>query len=229
MKYYQVGLTADPKIVGVKDGIYQVEIDKSFIEKQEEFKKFKEFFDYSNNNFWERQNEIENFKIPPIKGKLLKKAKITDIMGYTPSITFLNEIFSDKFLNIIKTFNTGNYSSFDVAIEGVNDIFHLLFFETIQSKDINFEHSFIFTGHKALNNIKYFHFLSFSEYWEFLQKNPMARFEKIAIPEKYFGRDIIKIQGPLPFYSDRLIDFLLDCGITNLEPNYTNSIDLEFV
>ncbi|KFF13762.1 hypothetical protein [Flavobacterium hydatis] len=116
MKYYQIGITADPKIVGVKNGIYQVEINENAIEKDEKFRFFLDFFDYENSHFWKRQDEVNSIKIPSVPAKLLKNAILTDIMGYTPNITFLNELYSDKFINILKEFNIGRYTTFEVKI-----------------------------------------------------------------------------------------------------------------
>lgn len=227
MKYYQVGL--DVEATGVKDGLYQIDINLSQLEKDERFNRFFKIFSPKSTDFWYNQDKIQDVKIPVINARLLKKANITDVMGYTQNISFLNLVYSEKYINILKKFNIGNYVAFEVGIENIIGKYYLLFVETILSKDIVFEHSIVYTGHQVLNNIEYFTFSNYDEYWEFLQKNPLARFTKISISKKYLERDIIKIQGPLPFYSERLIDFLLDCGITGLHISYNNSIQLEFV
>lgn len=227
MKYYQVGL--DVEVTGVKDGLYQIDINLSQLEKDERFNRFFKIFSSKSTDFWYNQDKIQDVKIPVINAKLLKKANITDVMGYIQNISFLNLVYSEKYINILKTFNVGNYVVFQVSIENIIGKYYFLFVETILSKDIIFEHSIVYTGHQVLNNIEYFTFSNYDEYWEFLQKNPLARFAKISISKKYSERDIIKIQGPLPFYSERLIDFLLDCGITGLQVNYNNSIQLEFI
>ncbi|MEA9414294.1 hypothetical protein [Flavobacterium sp. PL02] len=197
--------------------------------KNDEFKIFLDFFDYANSNFWKRQDEVESFKVPSIPAKLLRKAIVTDIMGYTPDISFLNEVYSEKYIDILKAFNIGNYTTFEVGIEGVLEKYYLLFGETIVLDDINYEKSTIITGNKRHNNVKYHVINTLQEYREFKQTNPLGRFEKISISKEYLGRDVINIQASVkPFYSERLIDFLLDCNITNMLVNYDNSAELDF-
>jgi hypothetical protein len=227
MKYYQVGL--DVEVTGVSNGLYQIDIHKNLLKKNNVYEDFLNFFDTKNITFWERQDEIKNFNIPTIRAKLLKKATLTDIMGYTQSIPFLYNAFSEKYINIIKTFIIGNHTTFEVEIENVPEKYFLLFIETITSDEINYDRSSVITGYKATNNVKYYSINNRQEFKEFLHKNPLGRFEKISISKEYFGKDIICIQSAVkPFYSEKLIDFLLDCGITGLEVNYKNSIQLEF-
>ncbi|MBC8643233.1 hypothetical protein [Flavobacterium lindanitolerans] len=228
MKYYQVDLDVD--VTGVKNGLYQIDIGLPLLEKDSRYDELLKFFKSSNTDFWQQQNEIKNIMSPAINAKLLKNANVTDVMGYTQNISFLNLVYSRKFIDIIKSFNIGNYNTFEVDIENVEEKYFMLFFETILSRDINFEHSSIYTGHKALNNVEYFNFFSYDEYWEFKQQNPLAKFEKICISKKHAELNIISIQPTsLLFYSEKLIDFLFDCKITGLEVNYNNSIQLEFV
>ena len=97
MKYYQIGVSFDPKIIGVKNGIYQVVLNLDIIKEDKDFEFFFEFFDYHKNiNFFKRQNEIQFINIPIIEGFLIHKAKLTDVMGYSKNISFLNGIFSDN-------------------------------------------------------------------------------------------------------------------------------------
>ncbi len=230
MRYYQVSVSSEPKIIGVKNGIYQIEIDEKRILQNTDYDEFKSFFNYNNKDFWNSQDEIKFLNAPVIRSKLLKRAKLTDIMGYAPEYCFLSNIYSDKFLKIIKEHNLGNYYSFDVDIDGIMDKYFLLFFKTIKSDEINFEKSLIVTGHKILNNLKYYNIKNYFEFRTFLFDNPLATFEKIAISKEHYGKDIISIQATGGhFYSEKLIDFLLDCGITGLQISYKNSIVLEFV
>ncbi|MBS7788312.1 hypothetical protein KIH23_13470 [Flavobacterium sp. CYK-55] len=224
MKYYQVRL--DVEVTGVQDGLYQIEIDKLKMQNNIDSQKFLSFFNYKNSNIWNEQDKIYKFAIPSITAKLLKKATITDVMGYTPSISFLNLAFSKKFIDIIKTFNIGQHNVFEIIIEKIPVKYYLMFIETIRLDEIKYEKSKVVTGFRILthHNIK-----SIEEYRDFNEKNPVHRFEKISISEKHFGKDIIKIQGAgEPFYSEKLIDFLLDCKITGMKVAYNNSTELDF-
>ncbi|WP_035626103.1 hypothetical protein, partial [Flavobacterium hydatis] len=99
----------------------------------------------------------------------------------------------------------------------------------ITLEDINFKKSIIYTGHKIRKNVEYKKIDNFQGYNEFKNIYPIHDFEKISISKEYLGRDVINIQASVrPFYSERLIDFLLDCNITNLYVSYDKSIELDF-
>lgn len=230
MKYYQVGVSSEPEIIGVQNGIYQVKIDIKAMRENPEYEFFFNFFSSKNVDFWKNQQKVHDFNLPIVSGRLVKNAKRTDVMGYTPSVDFLHNIYSLKFIRIISSFNLGLYSTFELDIEDSDEKYFFLFLSTIQSEEIDYEKSLVITGHKVLNNVKYHNIKNREEYKQFKLNNPLGGFEKIAIDKKYSALDIIAIQPTVaPFYSERLIDFLLDCGITGLEVGYNNSIQLDFV
>ena len=151
-------------------------------------------------------------------------------MEYGPWYSFLHNLYSQRYIDIIKVFNISQFKTFEFQIQDVAEKYFLLFIETIIFEDINFEKSIVTTGYKVTNNLKYHTVNNLIEYREFKQKNIISSFEKLAIPKKHIGKDIIETQATvLPFYSEKLIDFLLDCGITGLQVSYNNSIQLEFV
>ncbi len=227
MKYYQIGL--DVEVTGVSDGLYQIDIYKNLLLQDSDYNFFLNFFNTQNILFWEKQDEIKDIKIPIIKAKLLNKASITDIMGYTQNISFLHNVFSEKYINIISAFNIGEYTTFEVAIENVTEKYYLLFIKTITGDEINYDKSKVITGYQITNNLKYHTINNRQEYKDFLQKNPLGRFEKISISKEHLGKDIICVQSAVkPFYSEKLIDFLIDCNITGLDVRYNNSIELDF-
>lgn len=227
MKYFQIGL--DVESTGLKNSINQVEINKKEIQKNIAYKEFLDFFNSKNIDFWYNQDKIKDIKIPPIQAKLIKNAKLTDMMGYTENISFLTNVYSEKYVNILKKFNVDLYNTFEVSITDVLQKYYMLFVETIRLDEINYERSLIITGHRVTNNIEYYTVNNREEYLEFRQKNVLGGFEKITISEEYYGRDIISIQAiGRNFYSDKLINFLLDCGVTGFYVRYNNSIELDF-
>jgi hypothetical protein len=231
MKYYQISVSAEPKTIGVNNGVYQVKIDENKIDKEDiKFINFVKWFNYNNNLFWKEQNNIKLLQSPIIKGEILKKAKITDIMGYAPNYHCLFNTYSEKYINIIKTHSIGDYSLFDFEIENVKEKYYLMFIKTITTPEIIFDNSILYTGHKIMNNLKYYSVENYEQFIQLLEREPLIRYEKVAISKEYYGRDIISVQATAEhFYSEKLIDFLLDCGVTGLAVKYNNSIKLEFV
>lgn len=229
MNYYQAYLNPEPKIIGVNNGIYQIEIGKEEILNNASFKEFRDFFNYNNKAFWVNQNSIFDLKIPVIKAKLLKKAKITDIMGYTQNITFLNNLYSSKFIEVLKQFNLKDHKTFEIKIDDVDEKYFLLYHRTIPLEDINYKRSVIYTGHKVLKNVKYHSINTHEEYRKFITSNPIHSFEKICISKEYENLDFISIQAAsYNFYSERLVEELINNNISGLKVSYANSIKLEF-
>jgi len=225
-------MSSEPKVIGVNNGIYQLELDKKSMDtNSKEYKKFIEWFDYDNPLFWSQQDVVKTLKSPIIRSTMLKKAKITDLMDYAPSYCFLNYVYSEKFINILKAFDIGDYSLFDFEIEGVSSKYYLMFIKNVTLTEINYDKSIIYSGHEVLNNIKYYTLSNYQDYLNLKkQKDILTSFKKIAISKKYYGKDIIEVQtSSKAFYSEKLVDFLLDCGITGLNVKYENSIELEFV
>jgi hypothetical protein len=230
MNYYQIDRIGEAKIIGIKTGTSQVELVESNIEKNQAYFDFENHFSGYNKNFWYIQDRGFKLNPPTLKGKLRKNAKVTDLMWYGSVYQYLFEMYSEKYIDIIKSFNIGKFKIFDFDIEDVSEKYYLMFIETIILDSIHFDKSTVVTGYKHLNTIKYHSIKSKDEFVEFKQKEPISTFEKLAISKTYYGKDIIAVQGAgKNFYSEKLIDFLLDCKITGLQVAYNNSIQLEFV
>jgi len=231
MRYCQIYRTAEPKIVGVATGASQVELIVN--ESQPDYLNYLNFekhFDFNNKEFWEKQYNVQSLNPPIFNGVLRKKATVTDLMKYGQMFSYLSFIYSQKFIDILASFNVANYKAFPVAIKDVTELYYLLFLEGITCQEIIFDKSLVYTGHKVLNNLKYYEISTNDEFIDLLEKEPLATFEKIAISKEHYLTDVINIQGAgAYFYSEKLIDFLLDCGITGMEISYKNSMQLEFV
>lgn len=230
MKYYQIDRTSEIKVIGRKDGMSQVERIEDNINETQNYIDFKNHFSGYNQEFWRTQDKAFKLEPPVIKGRMRKNAKVTDIMWYGSVFDFLNHIYSQKYINIIKSFNIGNFKTFNFKIENIPENYYLMFIETITLEEVDFNKSILTTGYKVANNLKYHTVNNLLEYKEFKQKNIISTFENLAIPKEYYGRDIINVQGAGKlFYSEKLINFLSDSDITGLLVSYNNSIELDFV
>lgn len=227
MKYYQISLDPEPKIIGIKNGIYQVEINKEELLNHKEYQKFFSFFKVANIDFWKNQQLINNLEKPSLKGKILKSARITDLMGYTPKISFLDYLYSSKYIEVIKKFILPEYNLFEVDVDTIEEHYYMMFLKTIVLEEINYERSVIHTGNSLQNNIKYYTVGNFQEYRALQDSNPLIKFEKISIPVKYSKFDLLSIQpSGYNFYSGRLLNEMLNNCITGIQ--YKSSIELEF-
>ena len=112
-------------------------------------------------------------------------------------------------------------------IDAIDEKYYMLFVTTILLKEINYGRSVIYTGHKVMNNVKYYSIQNYCEYLDFREHYPICSFEKISIPKKYSNVDLISIQASRPnFYSGKLLNRLLNNGITGL--SYNSKIELDF-
>lgn len=228
MKYFQVSRSAEPKIIGIKDGTSQVQLH-TINPINTDYKIFNEFFHGFNKSFFDNQEQIESLSPPLFEGSLRKNAKVTDLMRYGQTFHYLFYLYSEKYIEIIKTHNVGQYFLFPFKIESIESIYYLMFVNTISVSEIILNKSIFYTGHKILNNVKYYSITSLEEYFDTLKTSPLLTYEKIALHKDYYGKDIISVQNAGDyFYSEKLINFLLDCGITGLSISYKNSIELDF-
>lgn len=230
MKYFQISRSAEPKIIGIKDGTSQVKLIVDDILQHQDYIDFDNHFSGYNKTFFQSQEKIASLDPPIFNGILRKNAKTTDLMQYGQVFFYLYYMYSEKYIEVLKTHDIGEYNLFPFKVENVSELYYLLFIKTISRNEIIFNKSTIYTGHKILNDVKYYEVDNLQEYLNLLDTTPLSSFEKIAIPKKYFGKDLIAVQGAANyFYSERLIEFLLDCKITGLQIGYNNSVQLEFV
>ncbi|OJX54866.1 MAG: hypothetical protein BGO88_03045 [Flavobacterium sp. 38-13] len=230
MKYYQIFRSAEPKVIGIKDGTSQVELITKDMLSESSFIDFDNHFSGSNKVFFQNQDKIDSLLPPIFRGVLRKRAFVTDLMQYGQVFRHLYYLYSERYINILKTHNIGEFNLFPFKIENVENLYYLLFVKAIPREEIIFKDSLLYTGQKVLENVKYYDVNNLQQYTDLVATTPLATFEKIAISKEHSGKDLISIQGAANyFYSEKLVDFLLDCGITGLQVGYNNSVQLEFV
>lgn len=221
-----VATSWDPKIIGVTNGISQIDLDrKNLLNEKGDNYKFYNFF--NNFSFWQNQNESFDIDYLPLKAKKLKKAILTDFMGYGPSIMAFTSVFSKNFYDLVKDFNIGQHKLFEVIVEDTSKNYYFIYLESILNNKIIFEKSNIFTGHVKTDDYKSFKVTKYEEYLELNKVNPLIQFDKIAIDKKYEIFDIISLQSSTGlFFSEKLIKRMEQANITG----YTvkENIKLEF-
>ena len=74
MNYYQVDVSSEPKIIGVTNGVHQIEIEKKEMQKKDEFNEFLTFFNTQNKGFWNNQDKIKDIKVIKPEGEKLYNA-----------------------------------------------------------------------------------------------------------------------------------------------------------
>lgn len=147
-----VRVSSEPKVIGVNKGIYQVKFQYDLLEKNKEISEFYSFL--NSRSFWDAQDKVYSMELPYWPVEKLKKAKITDIMGYAPLMMPFSFLISKRLYDIMAQFNIGEHKIFEVTIEGVAEKFYLFFKRFITLKEIDFSKTCLFSGSDALNNYK---------------------------------------------------------------------------
>lgn len=144
--YYNLRLDWDPKVIGVKNGIYQVELDEKAYD-NETLKVLKSLFIEGEFTAKQEYSEVD-FKF---YFKKLKSAKKTSIMSFTPNLKHGHFLVHKKVLELLKHFNIQKHKDYDAVIyDSPNenlDNNYMLFYCILQDWEvIDFEKSVFISG-----------------------------------------------------------------------------------
>lgn len=218
--FKQVSNSSETTVIGVRNGIYQIEIDENELKKKKDYPLIEEFFlkaqlsDSSGYN-----HKVANLKLSTLKGHLLKGAKITDLMGFTPYFFGCPFVVSNEFVNCLLDCRVASteYRLFNLKLKGVQQDFYLIWLPMIGLKEVNFLQSKIYRSKDMLNpNKEYVEIGSVEDFEDYrAKKRDLTSFEKISLPPTYSSRDIIFVQGiGNLFFSSRLIKTILSHDIS---------------
>ncbi|MDR2285368.1 MAG: hypothetical protein LBE37_19305 [Sphingobacterium sp.] len=171
MKYYNFELESEPKIIGVRNGIYQVELDRKAYDK-ETYKQIE--LSFIRNKFTAEQI------IPDVNFnfyfKKLKSAKKTSFMSFTPYLKHGHFLVQKNTLGLFKNFNVQKYKAYESVIydspnENLDNNYQLFYCVLKDWEVIDFENT-VFTSGGFGNNPKIEH--------KFSNENDMRNFNGIT-------------------------------------------------
>ncbi|PQJ76519.1 hypothetical protein [Polaribacter glomeratus] len=214
--------SSEPNVIGVNNGVYQLEFKGKELKKNINYKEIEETLLIGNiDKFLKDQNGISNLEIKHLKGKLLKKAKLTDIMVFSPFFFGYEYIVSQKFVDCLEEekVNKNEYHLRKIEIIDVKDNYYLLFVPMIPNTEIVFSESLIYPTFDALSSEKkYFDIKNYEDYIELQEKEPFNSFDKVVLNPKYQERSIIYLQGVTElFLRDSLVEKMLTNDVSSLE------------
>lgn len=215
MRHIQITHSAEPSVIGVKNGVSQLDIDVESLNLVSPF-----VIDSTVANFLINQYSIPKLNLGGIKGQLLKKAKITDIMVFSPFMFGFEYIVSEKFVSCLIEANVSqdDYTLFPIELKDVNQRFYLFFVPMIPVSEVDFSKSLLYPNIQILDDDKtYLNVNSYEEYCKLNETNPLNSFEKMTLPGKYKKKEVLSVQGASRiFLSESLIDLLKSNEISNL-------------
>lgn len=155
-----------------------------------------------------------------VHGRLLKEAKLTDFLVFTPFLFGIPFIVSERVANCLLQYrmDSDNWRLLPVDLEGVDAIFYFLFLPLILEEEIIFSESVVFAGGKMRGKPKtYLSIQSYADYRAALEAHLFVNFERIVLPATYENRTILNIQGvPTPFFAKQVVDDLLNMQASSM-------------
>lgn len=186
MKYYLIRNDSEPKIIGVKNGIYQVEISRDRFVNKISYDEIIEFFDIF--KYWDG---ISNPSISDLKiecATLLSGGILTDFVSFSPHLIACHFMVSERAKSLFDKFKMSMHHYINVPIYSgttLLDVSFHLFYCPYQDFDIvDFSKSRFYTGNKIFGK-KYIKIESKEEYLKFLQENPLMQTEEVVLASSF--------------------------------------------
>lgn len=215
-KYFQLITESSPKIIGVKNGIQQVEIQRSLFPVVDVYDKIYSFF--STTEYWENERTIPDFPIH-IYATTLKGAKLTDFMQYGPNLFTCPFLLHHRVVEIFSKFRIQPYELFPVTIcdsSGaiLSTDYYLFCSPLLNYQIINFSESVFFTGSRLLGK-KILHFENDHEFQQ--AHGPFLGIEKMMLSREFdFRLDFFKGRLGAMYVSEALKDAIEILGFSGV-------------
>ena len=142
--YYNIRLDWNPKVIGVKNGVYQVEFYKRAYDKKT-YALIDSFFINNKSNQYPNEIDLKFYF------KKLKSAKKTSFMSFSPHLNHCHFLVDKNTIKLLETFNLQNCKFFESVIYGsgteIEDVSFRLFYTEIQEWEIiNFKNTVFTSG-----------------------------------------------------------------------------------
>lgn len=218
MKYYSIDVSSDPKVIGIRNGIYQIEIGEENFTSNQTYEKVIDFFLHS--NYWQHESVIPNFPIELKRIKLLKRAVLTDIMGYSGHLIGCPFAVSERIVNVFSHFRIQNNYLYPIELhtyEGKRIItpYYLFYCPFLGFDVVDYKNSIFYSGDDLLGDKQYHTIRSSDDYLALLDLNPFIHFDKLTIiPQKEL--DLYQLRTGGLFMSDALREAIELMKLTGL-------------
>lgn len=180
--YYNIRLDWDPKVIGVKNGVYQLELDKKAYDK-----KVYTILDslFISGEFTAKQEYPQvDFKF---YFKKLKSAKKTSFMSFMPNLKHARFLVHKKILELFNSFNVQKHKNYEAVIydsptENLDSDYRLFYCVLQDWNVIDFEKSLFISGGFG-NNPKIEH--KFKDENDMRKFNGIAKVKKLALSKSF--------------------------------------------
>lgn len=219
MTFYRIETNWEPEIIGVTNGVYQCELIEKGFHRKEQYAEIMN--DFSSTQYWDRT------AVEPIKEytfnyfKLLKKAKITNIISFCPNLLGCHFLLDNKAKALLAGLDLPNCHFFPAELyspakEQVSDSFYVLYSSFHDFETIDYSHS-VFFRRKGLKDKEYLTVSCLEDFKTELKKDALIGTELIALKKEYANSDIISTQLGGPFVSEKLLDRWISFDLTGFK------------
>ena len=220
MHYNILRISSESKVIGVNNGIYQIELDKSCFSNNKEYERFILEFP--------EDSTIDINHPRPLLYKVLKKAKFTDFMGYSQVLKGVPFVLSGKGVSIFKDFSLKEHSLIEIALkENIEDSYYLFRYPFTENSTINFEKSVFYTQRPGQDKV-YHQIHNEDEFKAFWKQNALWRAEKFVLEESEANYDCIRLRIGGVFISDKLQKAIETGGLIGQNIPKTNAPIITF-
>jgi hypothetical protein len=140
---------SDPKIIGVRDGGSQAQIDREgFIDKSA-YDKYYDFFAERDSTIWSKLDKIPNFEFTLEYVRLRTGAKLTDFLVYYPEAFGANFLMSEKAVRVLEQHKLPLYKKYPARVYyNENDfvLYQLVYFPALDYDIVNFSATIFYEG-----------------------------------------------------------------------------------
>lgn len=207
MKYYNLKLSSDPKVIGVNNGITQVEIKENLYPDKIMYLNIQDFF--SGVDYWQKGKTIPDFPIH-IHAQVLTRAKLTDFLQFSPYLITCPFLMSQRVLNVFNQFKVQNYFTYPVTIYSkdytvLSKSYYLFCCPYLDYSVFDFEQSSFYTG-SHLRGKKPLYFKNVSDYVDYLKTvSPFVKASKLKLSAAF--------DTTLDYFSARIGGYFISEGL----------------
>lgn len=229
--YYILSVDVEPKVIGVRDGCAQAEIQRSGFKDKKAYDRIVAFL--GGYDSWTRVQDEPDFNFELQCVQMKKSAKQTDFMLFAPHLINCPFLVSEKAKILLDSFKASSHKFYNADVytkDGSLLNYYLFFCRSLDYRVINFSKSLIFDGlipgpaspvstHKKLN------ISSASEYKK-LAKDSIVSIKKYVLNDDFDKSLDLFVLGANVFISEKLRDkiFCSDLLGADIEPAFGNNL-----
>ena len=212
--YYNLELDWDPKVIGVKNGVFQLELDVNAYDKFA-YAKMEHYF-IKNNPTINSEFTESDFKF---YFKMLKLSKKTTFMSFAPYLNHCHFLIKSSVLELFNSFNVQDHKSFESVVydstkEDLDNSYKLFFLKYQNWNVVDFQNTVFSSG--GFGNKPQIEHIFTSEN-ELLKFDGIARVRTLALT-RYFDNSLDFFHTRLGglFVSERLKNALEHNNVTGV-------------